>query len=196
MRVIAGRLGGRRLSAPRGMRTRPTSDRVREAVFMALEPLTELRVVDLFAGSGALGIEALSRGAAFVDFVEPHAEARRILEQNVKSLDLEDACRIWGLVLPGGLARIAGRLAAAELVLSDPPYGDPAAEATLDWLGIAGRMRPGARLVYEHSAREAGRERAGILVRQRLRTYGDTAVGTYFAVPPEAAGEARSEESR
>src|SRR6476660_6700542 len=70
VRVIAGRLGGRRISAPRGVRTRPTSDRVREALFMALEPLTGLQVVDLFAGSGGLGIEALSRGAVRVNFID------------------------------------------------------------------------------------------------------------------------------
>jgi len=70
MRVIAGEFGGRRLDAPRGRSTRPTSDRVREALFMTLEPLVGLKVVDLFAGSGALGIEALSRGAVRADFVE------------------------------------------------------------------------------------------------------------------------------
>src|SRR5437867_10136525 len=86
VRVIAGSLGGRRLTAPRGRRTRPTSDRVREALFMALEPLAGARVVDLFAGSGALGIEALSRGAARADFVEPDRDARRALESNVAEL--------------------------------------------------------------------------------------------------------------
>src|SRR6185436_3694978 len=122
-----GSLGGRRLAAPRGMRTRPTSDRVREALFMPLEPLADLRVVDLFAGSGALGIEALSRGAAFVDFVESHRDARRVLEENVKALGLEDRCHLWGALLPRGLSRLGSELGRADLVLSDPPYGDPAA---------------------------------------------------------------------
>jgi 16S rRNA (guanine(966)-N(2))-methyltransferase RsmD len=79
VRVIAGVLGGRRLKAPRGRGTRPTSDRVREALFMALEPLADTRVVDLYSGSGALGIEALSRGARWVDFVESDPAARAVL---------------------------------------------------------------------------------------------------------------------
>jgi 16S rRNA (guanine966-N2)-methyltransferase len=194
MRVIAGHLGGRKLTAPRGMRTRPTSDRVREALFMTLEPLAELRVVDLFAGSGALGIEALSRGAAFVDFVESHRDARRVLEENVKALGLADRTRLWSAVLPRGASRLKAELAAADLVLCDPPYGDPAAEATLDLLGEPGRLKAGARVVYEHSSREPGRERAGVLVRQRLRTWGDTSVGTYVVTP--AGNETRIEEPR
>ena len=176
------------------MRTRPTSDRVREALFMTLEPLSELRVVDLFAGSGALGIEALSRGAAFVDFVESHRDARRVLEENVKSLGLVDRCRLWGAVLPRGLSRIHRELARADLVLCDPPYGDPAAETTLEALGAPGRLRPGTRVVYEHSSRDAGKERAGILVRQRLRTWGDTSVGLYAAETAPDGTESRNEE--
>jgi hypothetical protein len=106
VRVIAGTLGGRRLVAPRGARTRPTSDRVREALFMALEPLEGLRVVDLFAGSGALGIEALSRGAAHADFIEPDRAALAALRANLGSLGLEDRARVWPLRLPAGLRRI------------------------------------------------------------------------------------------
>src|SRR5262249_11233262 len=123
VRVIAGRLGGRRLAAPRGERTRPTSDRVREALFMALEPLAGLRVVDLYAGSGALGIEALSRGASRVDFVEHDPRALEVLRDNLRTLELEAEARVWRLVLPRGLARLAEPLAAADLVLLDPPYG-------------------------------------------------------------------------
>lgn len=194
MRVIAGILGGRRLAAPRGTRTRPTSDRVREAVFMTLEPLAGLRVVDLFAGSGTLGIEAISRGASFVDFVESHRDARRVLEENLKMLQITDRCRVWNLVLPRGLARLSAELAAADLVLSDPPYDDPAAEATLDRLGTPGVLRVGARVLFEHSARREGRERAGVLLRQRRRTWGDTSVGTYVVQEPAAVPPARQEE--
>ncbi|MGH3054636.1 MAG: RsmD family RNA methyltransferase, partial [Gaiellaceae bacterium] len=95
MRVIAGSLGGRRLQSPRGQATRPTSDRVREALFMTLEPLEGLRVVDLYAGSGALGIEALSRGAAHADFVESSRAARVILEANLEALDLRERSTLW-----------------------------------------------------------------------------------------------------
>src|SRR2546423_1130032 len=118
MRVVAGQLGGRRLEAPRGRSTRPTSDRVREAMLMALEPLAGLRVVDLFAGSGALGIEALSRGAAFADLVEPSHGARRVLERNLGALELEDRSRVWRVRLPGGVHALAEALREAELVLA------------------------------------------------------------------------------
>src|SRR5215468_11831534 len=96
MRVVAGRLGGRRLRAPRGRDTRPTSDRVREALFSMLGPLEGARVLDLFAGSGALGIEALSRGAASAVFVERDPEAVRTIERNLDRLRLIGARVVHG----------------------------------------------------------------------------------------------------
>ena len=195
MRVIAGELGGRRLSAPRGLRTRPTSDRVREALFMALEPLAGLHVVDLFAGSGALGIEALSRGAAFADFVDSHREARRSLEQNLNALGLVERARVWPLALPRGLARIAAALSAADLVLLDPPYGDEAAEATLRGLARPEALRPGTRVVVEHRAKDEMPERIGSLLRRRVRRYGETAVSTYERDAGDAADPASREDT-
>ncbi len=179
MRVIAGALGGRRLRAPRGLGTRPTSDRVREALFMTLEPLAGLRVVDLYAGSGAMGIEALSRGAAFVDFVESDRAARAVLAANLAELGLAERARTWPLTLPRGLARMAAALAAADLVLADPPYGGEPARATLRALGEPGRLAPGARVVVEHHAKDELPARCGDLARARERRYGETAVSTY-----------------
>ena len=103
MRVIAGELGGRRLHAPHGDRTRPTSDRVREALFMALGPLEGARVADLFAGSGALAIEALSRGASRADLVESDRNARAAIARNVAELGLAERVRVWPYRLPGAL---------------------------------------------------------------------------------------------
>jgi 16S rRNA (guanine966-N2)-methyltransferase len=193
MRVIGGELGGRRLSAPRGLRTRPTSDRVREALFMALEPLSGLRVMDLFAGTGALGIEALSRGAASADFVESHRAARRVLEENLRSLGLSERGRVWSLALPRGLARLAAELAAADLVLLDPPYGDPAADETLRALAKPGTLAARVRVVVEHHAKDEPPERIGDLSRRRLRRYGETAVSTYEVEPVRAAEAADRE---
>ena len=126
MRVVAGRLGGRRLTAPAGPQTRPTSDRVREALFSALGGVEGLRVLDLFAGSGALGIEALSRGAAAATFVERQPGALRALRGNLASLELEghevarsDARQFLRK------ARTAGR--EYDLVFVDPPYRRAAA---------------------------------------------------------------------
>jgi len=146
---------------------------------MALEPLVSLRVVDLFAGSGALGIEALSRGAAFVDFVESGRPARAVLAGNLAALGLVDRGRVWPLTLPGGLSRLDAALAAADLVLADPPYGGGLARETLRALGLPGRMRAGARVVVEHHAKDELPERCGDLARARERRYGETAVSTY-----------------
>src|SRR4051794_14982786 len=93
MRVVGGRLGGRRLTAPRGERTRPTSDRVREALFSILGPLEGDAVLDLYAGSGALGIEALSRGAGAATFVDSAPAAVRAIRHNLEALDLDAEVR-------------------------------------------------------------------------------------------------------
>src|SRR5262249_39390902 len=138
MRVIAGELGGRRLHAPRGSRTRPTSDRVREALFMALGPLAGARIVDLYAGSGARAIEALFRGAAWADLVDSDRSAREAALRNLEELGLADRARIWPLRLPSGLSRIAGELARADVVFADPPYGGADAHALLAGLGRPG----------------------------------------------------------
>lgn len=177
MRVIAGALGGRRLVAPGGARTRPTSDRVREALFMALEPLADLTVVDLFAGSGAMGIEALSRGARHVDFVEDGRAALVALENNLETLGIAERARVWRLSLPRGLERLRSRIESADLVLLDPPYGGELANATLRVL--ATQAGPHTRVVVEHHTKDEVPEAIGPLERIRQRRYGETMVTTY-----------------
>jgi len=191
MRVIAGEFGGRRLDAPRGRSTRPTSDRVREALFMTLEPLVGLKVVDLFAGSGALGIEALSRGAVRADFVESDPAARRILEKNLALLGIESRSRIWPLRLPQGLRALKDVLGVADVVLADPPYGGDEARALLHALGD-GAVGREARVVVEHHAKDELPERAGGLSRARSRRYGETVVSTY-RVDPQTRPEGEEE---
>jgi 16S rRNA (guanine(966)-N(2))-methyltransferase RsmD len=179
MRVIAGEYGGRRLEAPRGLRTRPTSDRVREALFMSLGELDSVRVVDLFAGSGALGIEALSRGALFVHFVDSDRNARDTLARNLATLGADDRSKIWPLTLPRGLARLEEELLAADLVLADPPYGGADACAVLAVLGRPGALRTGTRVVVERHQKDELPETAGALVLGRERRYGETVVNLY-----------------
>jgi 16S rRNA (guanine966-N2)-methyltransferase len=122
VRVIAGSRKGHRLTAPRGLDTRPTSDRVRENVFNLVGPVDGTRVLDLFAGSGALGIEALSRGAAGAVFVEREPEAVRTIERNLDKLRLTGARVVRGDVLRT-IAQEAAAGAKYDLVLVDPPYG-------------------------------------------------------------------------
>jgi 16S rRNA (guanine(966)-N(2))-methyltransferase RsmD len=122
MRVIAGSRKGHRLDAPRGLDTRPTSDRVRENIFNLVGPVDGAKVLDLFAGSGALGIEALSRGALSAVFVENDSEAVRTIERNLDRLRLTGARVVRGDVLRT-IAQEANAGAKYDLVLVDPPYG-------------------------------------------------------------------------
>jgi 16S rRNA (guanine(966)-N(2))-methyltransferase RsmD len=122
MRVIAGSRKGHKLAAPRGLDTRPTSDRVRENIFNLVGPVDEAKVLDLFAGSGALGIEALSRGAASAVFVDHDVEAVRAIERNLDRLRLTGARIVHGDVLRT-IAQEATAGAKYDLVLVDPPYG-------------------------------------------------------------------------
>ncbi|MBW2454297.1 MAG: 16S rRNA (guanine(966)-N(2))-methyltransferase RsmD [Deltaproteobacteria bacterium] len=178
MRVIAGSLRGRRLAAPRGRGTRPTPDRVREALFSALGSVEGLAVLDLYAGSGALAIEALSRGAVRAVAVERAAPALRALGQNLTDLELTDRCAVLALPVERSVRALAER-GPFGLVLADPPYADlGAGRAIARVLGGAQVVAPAARLVVEHAARSEPPEIAGA---QWLRTrrYGDTALSQY-----------------
>jgi 16S rRNA (guanine966-N2)-methyltransferase len=191
MRVIAGTLGGRRLHAPHGSRTRPTSDRVREALFMALGPLDGARVVDLYSGSGALAIEALSRGAAWADLVDTDRHARDAAHRNLESLGLLECARLWPLRLPSGLSRLGDALSRADVVFADPPYGGAEARAVISRLALPGVLKPAARVVLETHAKDDVPASEGVLVRERDRRYGETMVHVYTAgasaAPPGAS---------
>jgi len=171
------------LVAPRGGETRPTSDRVREALFMTLEPLQGLKVVDLFAGSGSLGIEALSRGAEHVDFVEARSAARRALASNITTLGIAQPSTVWAVELPQGLKLLKRSLGDADLVLLDPPYGGGLARATLEALEAL-RLKRGARVIVEHHAKDVLAPAFGTLRQVRERKYGETAVTTYETGAP------------
>ena len=174
MRVIAGRLGGRRLVAPRGQATRPTSDRVREALFSALGPMVELAVLDLFAGSGALGIEALSRGAARAVFVERSGPALAALRANLEALALGPQVaevRRTGAIEALGAAR--RRRETYDLVFLDPPYRQAARLAPELSASLPAVLEPGARVISE-SDRRAPLE-LDLPVRDERR-YGDTLI--------------------
>jgi 16S rRNA (guanine966-N2)-methyltransferase len=179
MRVIAGRLGGRRLTAPRGLATRPTSDRVREALFSALGPIAGARVLDLFAGTGALGIEAISRGAAAAVFVENARPALAALRDNLRALDLLALARVVALPAERAVSAVTEGAQPFDLIFADPPYAAVAAvPPILDALAAAGAIAEGARFVLEHAARDPAPPIAGLAPRPS-RLYGDTAVTIY-----------------
>ena len=154
MRIIAGDLKGRVLAPVQG-RTRPTAARVREAIFNILGPaVPEAQVLDLFAGTGALGIEALSRGAAQAVFVEDHPEALKALRRNLETLGLPDRSQVLPLPVAAALRKLAARGERFDLVFLDPPYGGGAAAATLGALAGSSLLLPEAWVVAEHSRRE------------------------------------------
>ncbi len=185
MRIIGGRFRGRRLVAPGAAgggraHLRPTSDRMREALFNLLvhgdygspPPPEGRRVLDLFAGTGALGLEALSRGAARAVFVDDHAPARALMRENVAALGLGGVTKIW--------RRDATRLgpcqgAPFDLVFLDPPYRAGLAEAALDAARTGGWLAPGAVLVLELAAEETPPAPDWLTLADRRR-YGDTQI--------------------
>jgi 16S rRNA (guanine966-N2)-methyltransferase len=177
LRVIAGSYRGRRLRAPRGKTTRPTSDRVKEALFAMLGEVEDARVLDLFAGTGALGIEALSRGARQAVFVERDQVAIEALRANLAALGLdEQRARVRREPAAEALRQARERKETYDLVLVDPPYGR--AGETLARLAGALRdlLAPGARVVVESDRRtpyELG------LALERERRYGDTEIRIY-----------------
>jgi 16S rRNA (guanine966-N2)-methyltransferase len=177
VRVIAGSAGGRPLQAPPGRDVRPTSDRVREAMFSSLaEHVAGARVLDLFAGSGALGVEALSRGAAHAVFVERDRRAVAVIRRNLAALGLQDRAT----VRPEDAGRFCrtGRGGPYDLVFADPPYAEPTAaiHALLVQLAAAGAVREDAVVVIERDRRDPdlGLDPPAFLASERMRSYGDT----------------------
>jgi 16S rRNA (guanine966-N2)-methyltransferase len=176
MRIVGGRFRGRALATPRSQAIRPTSDRLRETLFNILthaygDPVEGARVLDLFSGTGALGFEALSRGAAFVLFVDDGAEARALIRGNVDALGVGGATKIF--------RRDATRLGPASplepfsLVFLDPPYGKGLAERALASAHEGGWLTPGALVVVEEMAAAGFAPPEGFDEVER-RDYGDT----------------------
>lgn len=175
MRIIAGRFGGRRLAqvgkGDAAAHLRPTPDRVREALFSSLssgtygDRITDARVLDLFAGTGALGLEALSRGAACVTFVEKSRVAQKLLAQNIQALGVADQTRV---LRRDALKRGENPDDPFDLVFLDPPYGQ---ELGAQALALPGWIAPGALVVWEEAAPQ---DPPPGFVRLDQRRYGDT----------------------
>lgn len=191
VRIIAGSRGRRVIRTPAGRRTRPTSDRVRESLFGTLERLADLPAggfVDLYAGSGAVGLEAVSRGAAFAVFVERDAGVGAVIRENIRTLDLGAVCRVevcavhaflergpGGVLAPGagGPAGGEGGGVGAEAVFLDPPY-ELSVDGDLRALVERGWIAPGGVCVVERGVRTPEPVWPGGLSVELTRTYGDT----------------------
>jgi 16S rRNA (guanine966-N2)-methyltransferase len=178
MRVIAGAYRGRRLKAPPGVRTRPTADRVREALFSILGDVQDRRVADLFAGSGALGIEALSRGAEHATFVERDSGAVGVLRFNLASIGIVDGVEVFEWDALRWLEAVGGELE-FDVVFVDPPYSSaPRLAGPLTEL-LPGILSPHATIVTESDKREP------LVLDLPLddeRVYGDTRIAFHYVV--------------
>ncbi|MBN1609698.1 MAG: 16S rRNA (guanine(966)-N(2))-methyltransferase RsmD [Polyangiaceae bacterium] len=174
MRIVAGQLGGRRLKAPAGWSTRPTADRARQGLFSILGAVSGLRVADLYAGTGALGIEALSRGARFAVFVESVRDVVRVLRRNLDELGLGER----SAVLSAPVERARRQLlehGQFDLVLCDPPWADMAsASQSIQRLVDSGILGSPATVAVEHR-RDQAVTLSGILEFWQARHWGDTA---------------------
>ena len=178
MRIVAGAWRGRTLKSPNWEGLRPTSDRLRETLFDILGPSVRgARVLDGYAGTGAIGIEALSRGAASVTFVEKDPRAVKLIETNLRALDAEGGAK--PVIIRAGLADAAARLVgeAFDLIILDPPYAHSASAEALD--AVRALAGAGTRVVLEHAARYPPPAEQGGLRLRRTVTAGDRALSFY-----------------
>ncbi|MBN2574421.1 MAG: 16S rRNA (guanine(966)-N(2))-methyltransferase RsmD [Deltaproteobacteria bacterium] len=180
MRVTAGAERGRKLRAPRGANTRPTGAKVREAIFNILGPLSPDAVLDLYAGTGALGIEALSRGARCATFVERDGRALAALHRNLRQFDLTSRARVMETSVTVALQRLCCEKSQRfSCVFLDPPYAAGEVEPVLALLSDGRVLDNGAVVIVEHDRRHLPPERVGALQLVDRRSYGDTGLSFY-----------------
>ncbi len=194
MKIIAGALKGRRLVTPRGAATRPTADQVRIALMDALGPwLPEARVLDLFAGAGGVGLEALSRGAAHATLVERDRGAVAALRRNVEALGVGDRARVLAEDVRRALDRLEREGERFTIVFLDPPYDTPLADATLARLAEGTVAAPEAIVVAQHLTKRPPPPALGRLAAWRTRRFGETTLTFFRAGAYDARSRAHSE---
>lgn len=178
MRIIAGTAKGRRLRAPRGRGTRPTTDRVRAAIFSILDARgADLsRVLDIYAGTGSLGLETLSRGAGWCDFVEQDGATCSVIRENLRLTGLAERGKVHCLQARKVTERLSGPY---TLVLMDPPFDDPEAIEVLMSVAQSQLVQQNTVIVFEHSPRQQMPERCGPFVIADRRSYGDSKLAIY-----------------
>jgi len=187
-RITGGSHRGRRLRAPKTAGLRPTTERVRGAIFSVIGAgaVEGERVLDLFAGTGALGIEALSRGASGADFVEANGRLAKQLQGTLAELGLADRCRVHQRTVERAVTTLEGPYG---LVFADPPYGSVDLEVLMGSLNEVSLVRRGGLVVVEHRSTESMANAYGRLVRIHDRRYGDTSVCIYSSGDPVDEGD-------
>jgi 16S rRNA (guanine966-N2)-methyltransferase len=181
MRVIAGKYRSRTLRSLKGQRLRPTSDRLRETLFNILgSTVGGATFVDFYAGTGAVGIEALSRGARYAIFVEQHPPAVALIRRNLESLEIGAEAEILGMDVARAIERLEARHVHAQFVFVDPPYAaDSEYEGALEALGESPLVAPEGRVIVEHLRKRELAERVGDLELARVVEQGDAALSIY-----------------
>jgi 16S rRNA (guanine966-N2)-methyltransferase len=181
MRVIGGAARGRRLKVPKGQTIRPTAARVKESLFNILpHDFSGLRVLDLFAGSGNVSIEALSRGAAIAILIDESPRSAGIIRENLHRLGLNGRAQVWTAPVTRSLRKLAKSGQRFDLIFLDPPYERGLVGATLEAIGQGDLLNAAGKVVAEHSAREAVKSEYDQLVLNDQRRYGDTLLSFFM----------------
>jgi len=180
MRIISGQAKGRRLRAPKGRELRPTADRVKEALFNILpHDLSGQRVLDLFAGTGNLSLEALSRGAEEAVLVDISRDAAQVIEENLRALKFAAKSHVLTAPVFKSMRMLAREKERFDLIFIDPPYDKELVGETLKTIAAEGLLAESGVAVAEHSVREKVQERYGALLLSDQRRYGDTILSFY-----------------
>ncbi len=190
MRVIAGQAKGHKLVTPSSDRVRPALDQVKEAIFNILFDVNGLRVLDLFAGSGSIGIEALSRGATEAVFVEEWSKAVAAIKRNLKHTKLEESARVMGKTVERAIKILGGEGRPFDLIFVDPPYEKGLVNPTLRALAASPLVAEGSRIIVEHHPKEPIEDVPGLALTD-TRKYGQTLVS--FLSPGGADDEKPSD---
>ncbi len=195
MRIVAGQARGLKLAVPRGDHVRPTADRVREALFSAIGgDIVGARVLDLFAGTGALGLESLSRGASAAVFVERAAAVLPVLRQNISAVGAAGSTRVLRMDARRALSSLAREGAVFDLVFLDPPYRTDLLHRVLKPLATLGLLAPGASVIAEHPRGEPPHPPEGLRI-VTTRSYGTTSLSTLENAGPVGPTDKRKEDS-
>ncbi len=185
MRVVAGIAKGRRLKSVRGQKTRPTADRVKESLFSILgDKVSQGRFLDLYAGSGAIGIEALSRGAPRAVFVDNSRAAAQVLRGNLERVGLSQLAEVHVQDVRRAIAALANRGLEFGCIFMDPPYVQDKVMETLVAVDKTGLAGANTLVIVEHSRKERVAEKVGSLERIRVQTYGETEIS--FLLPQDS----------